>query len=123
MAIDYKKYDQICATGVQWLLYNKQKGPNHILCFTNIDSYDNADKWLLSIARAVEVLDGTNIYVHIGFIDYLALKYKHKFKIKYAFKKSRYCVIDGQAFENEIIENFEESRMILEKIYNEYYRR
>ena len=123
MEKNYKFYDQICTTGLKWLIYNAKENGKKI-CFTNIDSIDNEDKWLLSLAAAQSLLDGTKFYVHINFADYLALKYKYKFKfLKYTLMPNKYFVINGYEFEKEIADSFEINRVVLSEIYNEYYRR
>ena len=124
MEIDYKKYDKICATGIQWLIYNRRKNTNHTICFTSINSVDTEDKWLLNIANGVRILEDTKIYVHINIVDYLSLKYQQGFKfLKYTFNPQKFCVINGFDFENELVQSFEETRAILCRIYKEYYKR
>lgn len=123
MEKNYKFYDQICMTGLKWLIYNAKENEKKI-CFTNINSIDNEDKWLLSLAAAQNLMDGTKFYVHINFADYLALKYKYKFKfLKYCLRPNKYFIIDGYEFEKEIADSFEINRIVLSEIYNEYYRR
>lgn len=124
MEIDYKKYDKICATGIQWLIYNRRKNTNHTICFTGINSIDTEDKWLLNIANGMHILEDTKIYVHINIADYLSLKYRQGFKfLKYAFNPQKFCIINGFEFENELVQSFNETRAILCHIYKEYYKR
>ena len=113
MENNYKFYDQICAAGLKWLIYNARESKKDI-CFTNINSIDNEDKWLLSLAGAQSLLDGTKFYTNINFADYLVLKYKYKFK---------YFIIDGHRFEDEFTKSYNISCMTLSQIYDEYYRR
>jgi len=124
MEINYKKYDEICATGIQWLIYNRRQNINHTICFTCIDSTDYEDKWLLTIADSLRTIEKTEIYVHINIADYLYLKYWQGFKfLKYAFNIKKYCIIDGFEFENEVAMAHNENRAILGRIYKEYYSR
>lgn len=124
MEIDYKKYDKICATGIQWLIYNRRKDINHTICFTNIDSVEYEDKWLLNISAGMRLIEDTEIYVHINIADYLYLKYWQGYKfLKYAFNTKKYCVINGYEFENELVRAFDEDRVILARIYKEYFER
>lgn len=123
MENNYKFYDQICAAGLKWLIYNARESKKDI-CFTNINSIDNEDKWLLSLAGAQSLLDGTKFYTNINFVDYLVLKYKYKFKfLKYTFKPEKYFIIDGHRFEDEFTKSYNISCITLSQIYDEYYRR
>lgn len=124
METDYKKYDKICATAIQWLIYNRRQNINHTICFTNINSIDYEDKWLLNVAAGMRLIEGTEIYVHINIADYLYLKYRQGYKfLKYAFNTKKYCIIDGYEFEKELVQSFEETRVILARIYKEYFAR
>ena len=122
MEIDYKKYDKICATGIQWLIYNRRKNTNHTICFIGINSVDTEDKWLLNIANGVRILEDTKIsYLDSGATTQ---KYRQGFKfLKYAFNPQKFCIINGFDFENELVQSFEETRAILCRIYKEYYKR
>ena len=123
MEKDFKKYDEICASALSWILWNNQKHPEN-LCFTNLNSSDSDDLWLLSIANFAGALIEKKIYVSLNIIDFLYLKYIKKYKsLKFAWSLKNKYIIDGVIFKDELLESCGETLNILSEIYNEYYRR
>lgn len=124
MIEEFKKYDQICALAINWLVWNiRQSGLNRF-CFTNIDYSDENDLWLLSIMKSINGLLRGNIYIQIKFWDYLRLKYIYGFKfLRYNFYKKNIFSFDAKIFETEVLNVFNETSEILGKIYCEYYKR
>ena len=124
MTKEIKKYDQICALAINWLVWNiRQCGLNRF-CFTNIDYSNENDLWLLSIMKSINGLLRGNIYIQIKFWDYLRLKYIYGFKfLRYNLHKKNIFELNAKIFEKEILNTFNEPQEILSEIYNEYYRR
>lgn len=124
MTEEIKKYDQICALAINWLVWNiRQSGLNRF-CFTNVDYSDKNDLWLLSIMKSINGLLRGNIYIQIKFWDYLRLKYIYGFKfLRYNLHKKNIFELNAKIFEKEILNTFNEQKEILSEIYNEYYRR
>lgn len=124
MEKDFKKYDEICATALSWVLWNKSQHQNEKFCITNINSSDIEDLWFLSVISCMGTITSSKIYVDTRFSDFLYLKYIKKYKfLKYNFPKENTFYLDAVLFKNELLAYFNESLSILGEIYNEYYRR
>ena len=124
MTEELKKYDQICALAINWLVWNIRQCGFNRFCFTNVDYSDENDLWLLSIMKSINSLLRGNIYIQIKFLDYLRLKYIYGFKfLRYNLRKKNIFELNAKIFEKEILQVFDETPEILEKIYYEYYRR
>ena len=124
MEKDYKKYDEICATALNWILWNKKEHMNERFCITNINSTDSEDLWFLSILHCASAMIPGKIYIETRFSDYLYLKYKKKYKfLRYNFFAKNNYYIDVVLFEDELLKQFNEPLSTLGEIYYEYYRR
>lgn len=119
-----KKYDEICALALNWLIWNIRSCGRKRFCFINVNPLDNADLWLLSVIGCINGLLRGQIFIRTNFLTYLRLKYVQGFKfLRYSFSKKNIFELDAKIFETEVLNVFEETPEILEKIYYEYYRR
>ena len=120
---DLKKFDEICALGINLFIWNKRQTLRE-LCLFNINPSDSGDLWLLSIAQHFNAVNKEKVYIKINFFAYLKLKYKLKFRfLRFSLFDDYKHMIDAQIFKKEIMGFFDDDVSILGEIYEEYYRR
>ena len=120
---DLKKFDEICALGLNLFIWNKRQTLRE-LCLFNINPLDKGDLWLLSIAQHFNAVNKEKVYIKINFFTYLKLKYKLKFRfLRFSLFDDYKHMIDAQIFKKEIMGFFDDDISILGEIYEEYYRR
>lgn len=118
----FKLYDEICETGVKWLLC-KIKEEGKPLCVSNISLFAKEDMWVLSVLRWVDVMSRAKTYYSGSIIKFLILKYFKRFKfLKYAFNTKDKFIINAKEFGIEIVKVFDKLPFILGDIYEEYYK-
>ena len=112
-----KLYDQIIATGVQWLAYNHKINPG--LCIVYEPKKINF-KFLFKLVSIYSVYFG-DFYIKCNILQYAYLFYfkKNRFLKRPPKYKVRY--IDTDQFLEELAAHFEQSVNIFADIYNYYW--
>lgn len=119
----FKLYDEICETGIKWLLYHIEQGRN-LICLSDIDPHDKEDLWFLSIASWVNTLADVKFYFTGNIFTFIYLKYFKKYKfLYYTLKGFDMFNISVPDFEIELIHVFNKFPSVLGDIYEIYYER
>ena len=119
----FQLYDEICETGIKWLLFNFERAQLPI-CIKTIGINNKEDLWFCCITRSFDTFINTPTYFTGSWIKFLILKYIKGFKfLHYTFKLKNKFIIDAEVFEIEIVKTFNKFPYILGDIYDEYYKR
>jgi len=119
----FKLYDEICATGLKWLLWHVEEGHNP-MCVSNIDIHDKGDLWFLSTLAWVDSITDVKVYFKGSPFAYLYLKWFKKYKyLHYTNWGFDMFVISVPDFEIELAHVFNRFITIFDEIYTAYYER
>lgn len=120
---NFKLYDEICETGLKWLLWHVEEGHNPI-CLTDIDIHDKGDLWFLSTVAWVTAITDVQIYFKGNPFNFLYLKWFKKYKfLHYTLRGFDMYTISVPDFEMELVHVFNRFITILDDIYTAYYER
>jgi len=119
----FKMYDEICETGIKWLLYHIEHHGESI-CLSNIDPHDHEDLWFVSVASYVNSIAKVKFYFTGSIFTFIYLKYFKKYKfLHYTLTGFDMFNISVPDFEIELVRGFNKYLTILGEIYETYYER